>query len=142
MEKDLETAIILLKKHRATNVFVKGKTNYVSQTRGIAPTLILIDHGVDLTDFTVCDRVVGKAAAMLFSLVKVRSVHAELISEAAIDFLRSRNIKCTYENKCENIINRSETDICPLEKATLEIDDEVLALEVIRKTLIGLRGGK
>lgn len=139
MEKDLSLAIKLLQEKKATCVWVKDEQSYIRFEKGIAPTLLLVDEGIDLNGFSVCDAVVGKAAAMLFSFVGVKSVHAVLISEPAIEFLKSRNIEFTYENKCKNIINRTKTDICPLEKATLEINDERIAVKTIRQTLENLR---
>lgn len=139
MEKDLNLAKKLLKQHNATCVYVKDDVRYISHEKGVSPTLTLIDEGKDLSGFSVCDCVVGKAAAMLFSFVGVENVHATLISEVAIEFLKSRKIPLTYDEKCDNIINRVKTGICPLEKATLDIDSEEVALLKIKQTLENLR---
>ncbi len=139
MEKDLSEAKKILKEKNATCVWLKNEQSYIRFEKGIAPTLLLVDDGIDLSGFSVCDAVVGKAAAMLFSFVGAKAVHAVLISEPAIEFLESRKIEFSYETKCKNIINRTKTDICPLEKATLGINDESVAVKTIRETLANLR---
>ncbi|MBR3227452.1 MAG: DUF1893 domain-containing protein, partial [Erysipelotrichaceae bacterium] len=63
--KDLERAIELLTGER-TCVLVKDDTVYISEEKGIAPIMYYLNNGIDISGFSVADRIVGKAAASLF----------------------------------------------------------------------------
>ena len=58
----------------------------------------------------VADKVIGKAAAAIMAIGGVKKVHTGVISESAYDLLVRSGIKVAY------IINRTQTDRCPLEK--------------------------
>lgn len=45
------------------------------------------------------------------------------MSEAVKAFLEAHGIPCTCDVLTERIINRSGTDICPMEKAVADISD-------------------
>lgn len=64
----------------------------------------------------VADKVVGKGAAALMILGKVQEVYAITVSKPALELFRKYHVKVTYENLADSIINRSGTDICPVEK--------------------------
>lgn len=71
----------------------------------------------------VADKVVGKAAAALIVKSGIQHVYADVISEPAIKFLEQRNIGIEYGNRVPQILNMSNTDICPLEKLCGASDD-------------------
>ena len=64
--KDWITAAELLKVEGYTCVFVRGKEVITSHKRGVKPLLELLDEGVSLEDFFGADKVIGKAAALLY----------------------------------------------------------------------------
>ena len=61
---DLRRAKEGLKGH--TLCLVRGEKILVRNERGIAPMMALLSEGYELAGFSAADRVVGKAAAMLF----------------------------------------------------------------------------
>ena len=65
---DLERAKGGLSGH--TLCLVRGEEILMRDERGIAPMMALLAEGKDLTGFSAADRVVGKAAAMLFVKAK------------------------------------------------------------------------
>ncbi len=136
---NIETAEKLLKEGGYTCVLCKGSELYTAVERGVKPMLDFIDNGVDLRGFSVADKVVGKAAAMLFCHAGITEVHAEVISKPAVDFLSAKEIPFTYDEAVENIINRRGDGICPMEQATAEISDTEEAIRVIKKRLEELR---
>lgn len=75
----------------------------------------LILHGSMLAD-----KVVGKGAAALMVLGKVRQIHADVISRPALSMLDANGIVVTYVILVNNIINRQGTGICPVETLCLE----------------------
>lgn len=91
--------------------------------RGISPMMKFIAQGRELTGYSVADVIVGKAAAMLFVKAGIKCVHGSTMSAAGKQFLEAHGIPCTYDALTERIINRSGTDICPMEKAVADTDD-------------------
>ncbi len=128
---DLEIAKSLLVGDN-TCVLVSGDKKYISTKSGIRPVLEYLDEGTDLTDFVVADRIVGKAAALLFVLAKIKCVYAEVISEPAILILKQHNIEYSYGKLTKNIINRKGDGICPMEQTVLNTDDPQTAFELLK----------
>lgn len=129
---DLELAKDLLK-DELTIVLVKDTVIYKDKKRGIKPMLDLINNEIDLTGFSVADKVVGKGAAVLFIYSKVKEIYTKVISAPALEILIKYNIKVSYDKLVENIINRKGDDICPMEKAVLNINDIDLAFRTLKK---------
>ena len=104
--------------------------------RGVKPLLDLLDR--DLAGFCAADKVVGKAAALLYQLFGISELYAGVISEPAIRVLRDAGISVFYEQKVPAIRNRTDTGFCPMETAVWDIDDPTLAPEILRTTLAQL----
>lgn len=83
----------------------------------------------------VADRVIGRGAALLLVMGHVSQVFAQLISEQAVKVLRASEINVEYESIVPNIINRDGTDICPVEKLTMDVTDSKVAFEIIKEFL-------
>ena len=60
--------------------------------------------------------VIGKAAAAIMAIGGVKKVHTGVISESAYDLLVRSGIEISFDKKVAYIINRTQTDRCPLEK--------------------------
>lgn len=130
----------ILKENNFSFVAVKGDEIYTSKKRGISPVIEIIDENRDfLNGATVADRVIGKAAAMLLSKYGVAEIFAVLTSDKAIEYLKNKNVKFSYDSKAEYIINRDRTDMCPMEKTVIGTDDENLAETLIREKLQQLK---
>ncbi|MDE7182051.1 MAG: DUF1893 domain-containing protein, partial [Clostridia bacterium] len=82
-----------------------------------------IADSVDLAGYSVADKVVGKAAAMLFVKCGIKQVFAKTLSKNGKKILERFGIPYEYETLTEKIINRDGTDICPMEKTVLNIED-------------------
>ena len=119
---DLERAKELLT-GSANCVLVKGDITYISRKRGIAPMLDFLGAGVPLDGFSAADRIVGKAAAMLFVRAGVVSVYGEVMSRSGADFLEACGVDCSWGELAEVIINREGTGMCPMEQTVLEMND-------------------
>ncbi len=117
---------------------VCGNEMKTSRERGVRPLLSLLDSGEILEKFSCADKVVGKGAAHLYVLLKPKYLYAEVISTPALDLLIKNGIETEYGAMCDEIINRTKTGRCPIESATLDIDNSVYALEVIKATLANL----
>lgn len=138
MNADLEKAISNLEGH---SIFlVKGDKALSSNQKGVAPMLSFIENGYDLEGWSVADRVVGKAAAMLFVKAKVKAVYSYVMTETAVSILESNGIEVHYERLTDVILNHSETDLCPMEKAVKDVSptDVDRSYTIIKKTLESL----
>ncbi len=139
---DLKKARELLEKENHTCVLCKGNVVYTSDKAGIAPMVEFIAEGVDLNGFSVADKIVGKAAAMLFVLTGIKSAYGEVMSRSGTDFLRDNGVEYSYSVLTDRIINRAGTDICPMEKAVRGIAEPGEALAAIKNTMEILKKGK
>lgn len=124
-----------------TCVFRKGERELTDTRRGVRPLLELLKSGEDFTGFSVADKVVGKASALLYCLLKVKRVYAPVISRSALEVLESHGIPCEYGHLVPGIRNRTNTGLCPMEAATANISDPKEAPEVLEKTLEALTKG-
>ena len=69
-----------------------------------------------LRNAEVADKVIGKAAAAIMAIGGVKKVHTGVISESAYDLLVRSGIEISFDKKVAYIINRTQSDRCPLEK--------------------------
>ncbi len=137
---DIDRAIENLEGHSIC--LCKGKTFYFSDKKGIAPILDFIDKNINLKGFCVADVIVGKAAAMLFKKVGIKEVFGRVMSISAKEYLHINNIKYSYNELVEKIINRQKTDICPMEKTVLGVEDEEEAYVLLKQKVKELRDKK
>ena len=89
----------------------------------------------ELAGALVADRVVGRGAALLLVLGRVKNVYAQVISSPALQVLNDAEINVDYGSKEPNIINRDGTDLCPVEKLTMAINDPIIAFNKIKEFL-------
>ncbi len=133
--KETEKAKCLLK-DKVTFAAVGKKGIYTSEKRGVKPILDKIDADPGFFDgASVADRVIGKAAAMLLEKYGVAEIYAQVTSEYAAAYLENKSVKLTYEKKTDFIMNRSGTDMCPMEKTVLNTDNADEGEILIRKRI-------
>lgn len=131
---DLERAIEIRRTGDFAYVFLSNDGEITGYERGIAPLLNIMDTGTDMRAYSVADKVVGKAAAMLYAKMKIKCLHAEVMSLPAKEILDCRGIPCSYGELTEMIRNRKGDGRCPMEQTVAETDDleEGIALLRIR----------
>lgn len=120
---DIENSKAILKKGNHTCVLCKGNTVYTSNKRGIVPLLDIFENNCCVNGFSAADKIVGKAAAMLFVKAGVSNVFAEVISQKAVEILQKNNIQCSWDTVCKCIVNRAGTGPCPIETAVMDVCD-------------------
>ena len=111
----------------------------VSREKGIRPLLALAQDGADLKDACAADRIVGKAAAMLYALMGVKEVYAQVLGKKGSAVLERYGIAYAYDTLTENIINRSGTGLCPMEEAVKDVEEPREAFAAIEKKVEQLR---
>lgn len=121
---DKDKAKLLLQNGHHTCVLCKNDIVYVSDKDGIMPMIDFIGKNYELKDFSVADKIVGRAAAMLFIKVGIKCVYAQIISTSAVELLTKNGIECEWDTQVEHIINRKGTGLCPMEIAVKDVEDD------------------
>lgn len=135
---DLEHAKSLLEEGNYTLALVKGDEIITSFERGVKPLLDLLEGGKETCGFSAADRVVGKAAALLYVLLGVKAVYANVVSTLAEEVLLGHGIAVKVQTRTERIINRAGNGFCPMETAVENISDPTEAYRAIKAKLATL----
>lgn len=135
MLKDVELAKkILFNENQRLVVVKEGEVIFKSKDRGIRPMYILSTEMKDKAKgASMADRVIGKGAALLCTYVNIKEVYGELMSQAGIEILDKNNIIYNLENSCKYIKNRDKTDLCPIEKRSIDTDNPEELIERIEE---------
>ncbi len=113
---DIEIAKRRLREKTLSFVLVKeGTILYETAEKGILPLLRLTEQGM-LKGASIADKIVGKAAAQLMCCGGIKEVYGETLSQDGKQVLQQEKIPFTYHHLVEMILNRTETDRCPMEK--------------------------
>lgn len=137
---DIEVAVQALPGHSL--VLCRGGNVWKSDLRGVAPMVDQLQNGVDLRGYSAADKVVGRAAAMLFIAAGVVAVYAETMSLAAEELLHRHGIITSCGGRTDRIRNRDHTDICPMEKAVADTEDVTEGVARIYAKLGEMRGAR
>lgn len=123
--KDIELAKDLLKTQEKALVIVKeGKVIFSSENKGIKPVYTAHNELNDrLQGSSVADKVVGKAAAMIYEHAGIKELSTGLISEKALGVLKDTSMVYEYDKLVPFIKNRDQSGLCPIEKLSLEAAD-------------------
>lgn len=137
---NLEYAVSKLREKNLTCALYNGEQFYSSTERGVKPLLDFLSSGLSFSDFSAADRVVGKAAALLYARLGVSEVYADVMSCSALRVFEEQGIRSCCGETAEGILNRTKTGLCPMESTVLSIDDPVLAEKAIRAKLKEMYG--
>jgi len=135
---DLDTAIQFLKQGHSC-VAVRGEAIFTSDQSGIAPLLLWEKQGLNLQGFAVADRLIGRASALLLVNAGAKSAYTPTLSLSGQKVLEQYNIPVRFETLIEQVLNKDRTDMCPMEKASMSIEDPKQAVKVLRETISKLR---
>lgn len=136
--KELDKAKMLLDKTDNTCVLCSDHMIITDKRRGVRPLLDLLESDAVVTGFAVADKVVGKAAAFLYCLLKIKCLFARVISQPALDVLQQAGIETEYGQLVPAIQNRTKDGFCPMESAVWNITSAVEALPAIYEALAQL----
>ena len=92
--------------------------------QGVADLFLLLNSEPGfLQGASMADRVVGRGAALLMVKGGVKEVFTFVISQPALDVFRQAGVTVAYDTLQPNIVNRTGTGICPVEKLTADTND-------------------
>lgn len=131
MIKNKEANFILIK---------KNKIVYTANKRGIGVLIDLFENQPKkLKGAIIVDKVIGKAAAMIFVYAGVNSVYGEIMSNFAKQYLNRHKVKADYGICVDSIINREGNGICPMESSVLDIEDAKDGYDILVEKVAKLR---
>ena len=118
------TLIPLLHTGKFSCVIRKGDAVRTFTQRGVADLFHLLTTDAPfLLGSSIADKVVGKGAAALMVKGGVAQVYADVISAPALALLQEQDIAVSYARVVESIRNRAGTDMCPVEKRCLPLEN-------------------
>ncbi len=107
-----------------------GKTIFQSKGKWLYPIFDLEDYlgknPIDTELVEVHDKVIGKAAAMLFLHLGIGNIYGEVMSELAVQILRNAGVTYSYGQ----LVKRID---CKTEELLFEIDDLENAYDILCK---------
>ena len=112
-----------------------GELVYRLTGRGISALLTAVEEQCVVSHGPLDwgDKLVGRAAALLLTLVRPRSVFALTMSTGAQDVLRTAGIPFACDAVVLDMLNRTGTGPCPMEAAVNGIDEPLVALETLKQ---------
>ena len=142
MEKDFQKAKEEYNSGKYTLVICKGEDIIQSDVTGIRPVMTLIDSKKDYKGYSAADKIVGRAAAFLYTLLQVKNLYGETMSKGAVEILKNAGIYYEYKTLTDYIENRQKTGMCPMDEAVKDIDNPKDAYEAIRNKIKFLQSQK
>lgn len=124
MRLDVNLAMKALKQDRLTLAISKGgNIIFTSRNRGVLDLYCLMKQNTDiLNGASAADKVVGKAAAMLYAVSGIHELYADNLSRGAASILRDAGVKVQYRNIIPFVMNRDRTGMCPVERLANTVD--------------------
>lgn len=116
-----------------------GKVIFSSTAAGVRPVIEVIDEKLNVKGSLVSDKIVGKAAALLYSYLEVKSVYAAVMSKKGREVLLRHGIEAKSDVLTEEIRNREGDGICPMEAAVADIEEPSEAVTAIKNKIAALR---
>ncbi len=140
---EMSTPLALLRERlenqNLTCIVQKDDRVLTSRLRGIRPLLDWIAQGENLRGAYAADRIIGKAAAMLYVLMGVKGVFAEVLSDSGLAVLKKYGVCEEYAALTPNIKSRDGSGLCPMEQTVLTIDEPFTAYVALSKKAEQLR---
>ena len=115
---------------------------FTSREKGIKPLIEVIESNINTKGSFAEDKIVGKAAALLYEYMNVEAVHADVMSKDGLDILKAHKIKASYNILTDKIINRKGDDICPMEKTVADIFEPQKAFDALKLKIKQMNMGK
>ena len=135
MDKDFQKAKEEYNKGQYTLVICKDADIVTSDITGIKPLINLIEEKKEYKGYSAADKIVGRAAAFLYTLLEVKNLYGEIMSKGATEILKNAKINFEYKTLTEFIENRKKDGMCPMDEAVKNINDPKEAYEAIKQKI-------
>ena len=135
MDKDFQKAKEEYNKGQYTLVICKDADIVTSDITGIKPLINLIEEKKEYKGYSAADKIVGRAAAFLYTLLEVKNIYGEIMSKGATEILKNAKINFEYKTLTDFIENRKKDGMCPMDEAVKNINDPKEAYEAIKQKI-------
>lgn len=129
---DLARALLIANKD-ATLVAVRGDEIVVCRDRGVKPLLKMVAEGRSLKGFSVADKVVGKAPALLYAVLGPEAVFSPVMSWTGRAVLLAAGIFVSHDVLVPHISNRAKSGQCPMDESVTNIWEPYEAVGVLEE---------
>ena len=129
---DLARALLIANKD-ATLVAVRGDEIVVCRDRGVKPLLKMVAEGRSLKGFSVADKVVGKAPALLYAVLGPEAVFSHVMSWTGRAVLLAAGIFVSHDVLVPHISNRAKSAQCPMDESVTNIWEPYEAVSVLEE---------
>ena len=137
---DLELArALLIANKEATLVAVRNDEVIVCTDRGIKPLLAWVREGRDLSGFSVADKIVGKAPALLYAILGPDAVFSPVMSWTGRAVLLAAGVATSYDTLVPHIQNRTKSGQCPMDSSVTNVWEPYEAVGVLSDRVSALR---
>lgn len=110
-----------LKSSWGLELWLGNKTIFRSKKSGVRGLLDFInERGGGQEGIVIFDKIVGQAVAFLAAYLGAKEVYGGTGSELAAKALEKYKIKFHFQKTIPNILNRDKTDLCPMEKLSID----------------------
>lgn len=96
-------------------LYAKGEIKEYYNKRVIDIVNIIKEDKNALFGAMVADKIIGKTAASLLAISGVKEIYAGKLSKLAIPVLEKYNVKYSYGEIIDYVINNDKTGMCPME---------------------------
>ena len=140
MDELLTKAVKLLGESGASCVLLRGDRPEYLAGRGVGPlTDALAAVPQHFAGCAAADKIIGRAAALLFLYGGVGEVYGEVMSRGAMEMIASNGIPAAYGTLAEQIRNRAGDGICPMEKISSGITSPEEAYRALSAAVARMR---
>jgi len=130
-------------KRFALSIVKDGETLFQSRMPGITALVQAIDEDqLRFRGASAADRILGKAAAMLFVYSEISSIFASIASQDALTTLKRFQVPLEYEKIVTKILNRTQTSTCPFERLVIDVDTPEEAFRRLKCAKLEVKTGK
>jgi len=136
---EIQKAIAELEKNEYSCVVLKDDKLYRFNGIGVKPIISNLDiNKTFFEDALIADKIIGKAAALLLVMSKIKMVYGAVMSQTAIEVFENNKTSYQYGEKVPFISNRTSTGMCPLEQSVADIDQPEKAYIAIKNKIADL----
>lgn len=132
---DIEKAKEIYNSGDYSFVLVKGEDIIKETQKGLEPLVKLAEGEKDFTDYSICDRITGRAASFLYVLLGLNEVYAVKMAKLAVQILDRAEIKFGAGGFVETVLDENMSDTDKFEKAVLRSGSAINALNDIKAVL-------
>jgi len=130
----MDSLITLLHEGAYSCVIRNGAEVRTFHKRGVSDLYFLLENEPEFLDGSlVADKVVGKGAAALMILGRVKGVYTNVISTPALDLFKTYGVEVAFSVVTDRIVNRTKDGLCPVESLCLDLDSPADMLNEIRQ---------